>query len=78
MGTSLWHRLDHAASVLQVREHILRTHCTEISWTDLCTVCRGTNADDVKQMVSEYESYNLWSVENDANGQIRLLVEDLG
>jgi recombinational DNA repair protein RecR len=63
---------------LQVREHILRTQCTEISWQDLCKICSGTSNDEIKHMVSEYESYNLWSVEHDDGGQIRLLVAELG
>lgn len=62
----------------QVREHILRTQAQEISWQDLCTVCQGMDQDDIKRMVTEYESYNLWLVEHDANGHVRLMVEDLG
>lgn len=63
---------------VQVREHILRTQAQEISWQDLCKICQGMEQDDIKQMVSEYESYNLWIVEHDANGHVRLMVEDMG
>lgn len=71
-------RCSEAQPTVQVREHILRTQAQEISWQDLCTVCQGMDQDAIKQMVTEYESYNLWSVEHDANGHVRLMVEDLG
>ena len=72
------HATQASMMLVQVREHILRTQAQEISWQELCKICQGMEQDDIKQMVSEYESYNLWIVEHDANGHVRLMVEDLG
>lgn len=63
---------------MQVREHIQRTQCEDVSWKDLLTVCAGIGAEHVQQMVGEYEDFGIWSVERDANGHVRIRVEDMG
>lgn len=67
-----------AEAFSKVKEHIVRTECSEISWKELCTICHGTPPELVKQMVTEYQSYDVWSIEHDANGQVRLFVENMG
>ena len=66
------------ANVLQVREHIQRTQCEEVSWKDLLTVCAGIEQEHVKQMATEYADFDIWSIEHDANGRPRLIVENMG
>lgn len=63
---------------MQVREHIQRKLCEEVSWKDLLEVCAGIDHAAIKQMATEYADYDIWSIEHDANGQIRLLVQDMG
>jgi hypothetical protein len=63
---------------MQVREHIQRTQCSEVSWKDLLTICAGIPQDQINQMVTEYADFDIWSIEHDANGHVRLLVESLG
>jgi hypothetical protein len=63
---------------MQVREHIQRTQCSQISWTDLLTICAGISPDHVQQMVKEYEEFGIWLVEHDANGHVRIHVENMG
>lgn len=60
---------------VQVREHIQRTQCTEISWRELCTICNNVAQESIREMISEYASFDIWTVEHDANGQPRLLVD---
>jgi hypothetical protein len=62
----------------QVREHIQRTLCEEVSWKDMLTICAGIDAEHIKQMAAEYADYDIWSIEHDANGHPRLLVENMG
>jgi recombinational DNA repair protein RecR len=70
---------DHVcACVLQVREHIQRTQCTEISWRDLCTICTSISHDSIREMINEYAGFDIWTIEDDANGQPRLLVDQVG
>ena len=63
---------------LQVREHIQRTQCEEVSWKDLLTVCAGIEQAHIKQMATEYADFDIWTLEHDANGHVRLLVESMG
>ena len=64
--------------VLQVRDHIVRTGTHEVSWKDLQTVCAGTDKEALRAMATEYAALDIWSIEQDANGHIRLLVEEMG
>ena len=61
-----------------MREHITRTQCKEISWKDLQTVCAGIDKEHLRTMATEYASFDIWSIEHDANGQMRLMVEEMG
>lgn len=63
---------------MQVRAHIQRAACEEVAWKDLLTICAGIDAEHVKQMAAEYAELDIWSIEHDANGHPRLVVENMG